>query len=116
MSADLRDLIAKATQDIGAAEQEVFALCKGPNRPGGRSFRMTVPVDPKDSDVVLIAGLDAGQTAVNALPALLDVVDAARGSGWNEADGRCWCAESREITKAPEHEPRCARLRDGDAS
>jgi hypothetical protein len=49
--------------------------------------------------------------ARNALPKLLDVVEAARATGWNEADGRCWCPESRETTGKPEHEPRCARLR-----
>jgi hypothetical protein len=32
-------------------------------------------------------------------------------TAWNETDGPCWCSESREITGAAEHEPRCAAAR-----
>lgn len=56
-----------AEASIEAAEQEVFRLCRGPNRAGGRSFRMTIPVEPTDSDIVLINGLQAGREAVDAL-------------------------------------------------
>jgi hypothetical protein len=62
------------------------------------------PADP-EADAHFIAA------ARNAMPLLLDVVEAARQTGWNERDGRCWCPESRETTGKPEHEPRCARLR-----
>jgi hypothetical protein len=49
---------------IDAAWQEVFALAKGPNRPGGRRWTMCVPPEPTDSDEVLAAGLRAGEEAI----------------------------------------------------
>jgi len=61
------DEVADALVAIEAAEQEVHRLAIGPNRAGGRSFRMTVPVNSTDSDIVLIDGLMAGRRALAAL-------------------------------------------------
>ena len=49
--------------------------------------------------------------AVNDYDRLREVEAAAKATGWNEAEGRCWCHESRETTGKPDHDPRCARLR-----
>lgn len=48
---------------IAKAEEEVVRLCRG-DRPGGRTFRMTVPVESTDSDIVLLDGLTAGRDAL----------------------------------------------------
>lgn len=49
---------------------------------------------------------------VAALLAALEAAhDALRGVGWNETDGLCWCSESRELTREPEHQPKCIAAR-----
>lgn len=61
----------KLRRPIEAAHQEVLRLARGP-------FRMTVPVKPADSDIVLVAGLEAGKRAVNLIDPLMRVEEAAR--------------------------------------
>lgn len=61
---------------IEAAEQEVYRLAKGSGRAGGRSFRMTVPVEPTDSDIVLIDGLAVARELLAERDALAAVAEA----------------------------------------
>jgi hypothetical protein len=52
---------------IERAVQEVYALAAG-RAPGGHTFRMSVPADPRyDSDLILIDGLTAAEEVVASL-------------------------------------------------
>lgn len=65
-----RDDLAAARQTIAAALAEVYALCQGEHRTGGHRFRMSIPVEQTDSDIVLLKGLQAGEAALDELAAL----------------------------------------------
>lgn len=54
----------KARDAIEAARQKLHALCQG------ERFRMSVPVQPDDTDEVIGRGLDAGRDALVALEAV----------------------------------------------
>lgn len=72
---------------IARAEEEVSRLAKGPYRPGGRSFRMTVPVDDGDSDMVLLAGLAAGREALEANATLREAIVAIVAEHRSDGEG-----------------------------
>lgn len=53
-----------AAELIERAKQEVFAICKG-RHGGGHEWRMSIPVnEERDSDVIIMAGLNALADAV----------------------------------------------------
>lgn len=63
------DEIAAMRAKVEAARLEVYALCGGPYRDGGKAWRMCIPAQPTDSDVVICAALDAVDCALDDLEA-----------------------------------------------
>jgi hypothetical protein len=86
--------------------QPVFQVREGRKYGVMQTAKEIGPDWPKHPDAALIV------KAVNDYDRLLEVEAAAKATGWNETDGKCWCLRSREETGAAGHEPRCARLRE----